>query len=100
MLKHPLAILFAAAAVSAVPLHQDRGGIEQDWPFYGGDQGGTKFSPLADVNRETVARLAPAWEWAPAEKALPDLGTRPGAFEATPLMIDNVLYFMTPYNRV
>ena len=62
MLKHPLAILFAAAAVSTVPLRQDRGGIEQDWPFYGGDQGGTKFSPLADIDRETVARLAPVWE--------------------------------------
>jgi quinoprotein glucose dehydrogenase len=27
-------------------------------------------------------------------------GTRPGMFENTPLMIDNVLYLSTPYNRV
>src|SRR5204862_3827847 len=100
MLKHGLAILFAAAAISTVPPHQDLGNIEQDWPFYGGDQGGTKFSPLVDINRETVARLAPAWEWTPGEKALPEFGTRPGAFEATPLMIDNDLYLTTPSNRV
>src|SRR5262249_46401321 len=63
---------------------------ELDWPVYGGDQGGTKFSPLTDINRETVARLAPAWEWATHEKAMAEFGTRPGAFEVTPLMIDNV----------
>jgi glucose dehydrogenase len=73
---------------------------EQDWPFYGGDQAGTKYSTLADINRMTVARLAPAWEWATHEKVLRDFGTRPGAFEATPLMIENVLYTSTPYNRV
>ena len=73
---------------------------EQDWPFYGGDQGGTKYSSIADINRETLRRLLPAWEWLPREKALPEFGTRPGAFEATPLMIDNVLYLPTPYNRV
>jgi len=73
---------------------------EQDWPFYGGDQAGTKYSPLTDITRDNVARLSPAWEWATHEKALAEFGTRPGAFEVTPLMIDNVLYLSTPYNRV
>ena len=73
---------------------------EQDWPFYGGDQAGTKYSPLADINRDNVARLAPAWQWSPDEKPLAQYGTRPGAFEVTPLMIGNVLYLSTPYNRV
>jgi quinoprotein glucose dehydrogenase len=74
--------------------------VEHDWPVYGGDQAGTKFSPMADINTGNVARLAPAWEWTTREKALETFGTRPGAFEVTPLMIDNVLYFSTPYNRV
>jgi quinoprotein glucose dehydrogenase len=78
----------------------ERGGGPEEWPFYGGDQAGSKFSTVADINRETVTHLALAWEWSPHEKALPDFGTRPGAFEATPLMIDNVLYLSTPYNRV
>src|SRR5690349_10353899 len=114
-----LIVLLSALVISSAQLASDRpsaadangeasrraGGaapaaVEQDWPFYGGDQAGTKYSPLADINRETVRRLAPAWEWAPHEKALPDFGTRPGAFEVTPLMIDNVLYLSTPYNRV
>jgi len=72
----------------------------QEWPFYGGDQAGTKYSPLADVNTTNVAKLAVAWEWTNGEKALEDFGTRPGNFQTTPLMIDNVLYLSTPYNRV
>jgi quinoprotein glucose dehydrogenase len=71
-----------------------------EWPFYGGDQAGTKFSPLADVNSTNVAKLAVAWEWINGEKALEGFGTRPGSFQTTPLMIDNVLYLSTPYNRV
>ena len=99
-------IAFAALAVaatltlSAARPKPDTVAAEQDWPFYGGDQGGAKYSPVADINRESVARLAPAWEWSTGEKPLPEFGTRPGAFEVTPLMIDNVLYFTTPYNRV
>jgi quinoprotein glucose dehydrogenase len=77
---------------------QDKPMIE--WPFYGGDQAGTKYSAAADINRETVGRLDVAWTWKPDEKALADYRTQPGAFQNTPLMIDNVLYVSTPYNRV
>jgi quinoprotein glucose dehydrogenase len=72
----------------------------QEWPFYGGDQGGTKYSPLADINRDNAARLKTAWEWKPNESPMDGFGTRPGVFQATPIMIDNVLYLSTPYNRV
>src|SRR5947209_16004474 len=104
MTKTPVVCLALAAAIAGLGARRHSSAAdanaEQDWPFYGGDQGGTKYSPLADINRETVARLAPAWEWSTREKALPEFGTRPGAFEVTPLMIDNVLYLSTPYNRV
>src|SRR3954469_19905565 len=72
----------------------------REWPFYGADQGGTKYSPLADINRSNVSRLAVAWEGSAGEKALAEFGTRPGNFQATPIMIGGVLYFSTPYNRV
>ncbi|HEX7139662.1 MAG TPA: hypothetical protein VF219_17550, partial [Vicinamibacterales bacterium] len=75
-----------------------RGGAdraEQDWPYYGGDQGGSKYSPLADVNTTNVAKLTHAWEWSTGEKNLERYGTRPGNFQTTPIMIDNVLYLST-----
>ncbi|HEY5220246.1 MAG TPA: pyrroloquinoline quinone-dependent dehydrogenase [Gemmatimonadaceae bacterium] len=71
-----------------------------EWPFYGADQAGTKYSPLTDINPHTVSQLHVAWEWKTGELPLEQFGTRPGMFEATPLMIDNVLYFSTPYHRV
>src|SRR6266849_395706 len=106
MTKHILAavalLVIAAVSLGGVRLQPDprRRMPEQDWPVYGGDQAGTKYSPLTDITRDNVARLAPAWEWTTREKALADFGTRPGAFEVTPLMIENVLYLSTPYNRV
>jgi quinoprotein glucose dehydrogenase len=71
-----------------------------EWPVYGGDQGGMKYSALTDINRENVSGVRQVWEWRTGEQPLPQYGTTPGAFENTPIMIDNVLYFSTPYNRV
>jgi quinoprotein glucose dehydrogenase len=70
------------------------------WPHYAGDLAATHYSSLDAINRANVASLAPAWEWKPGETALAQFGTRPGAFQNTPLMIDNVLYVSTPYNQV
>jgi len=76
-----------------------RSGI-QEWPAYAADSGSSHYSPLADIDRANVGRLKLAWEWKPNEDALQEYGVRPGNFENTPLMIDNVLYLSTPYNRV
>jgi quinoprotein glucose dehydrogenase len=95
-----IAALLVGAALGAATLAIPADAPMVEWPFYGGDQGGTKYSQLADINASTVGRLAAAWEWKTGEKALADFGTRPGNFQVTPLMIDNVLYFSTPYNRV
>ena len=34
---------------------------QADWPTYHGDRGGNRYSPLDQINRGNVARLAPAW---------------------------------------
>jgi quinoprotein glucose dehydrogenase len=72
----------------------------QQWPHYAGDQAASHYSPLNQITAANVGRLAIAWEWKPGEKALAEFGTRPGAFQNTPLMIDGVLYVSTPYNQV
>jgi len=71
-----------------------------EWPYYGADQGGVKYSPLTDVGPENIARLKVAWEWKHFDVPLEQYGTTPGQFEAVPLMIDGVLYVTTPYNNV
>jgi len=76
------------------------GAFAQEWPFYGGDQGSSKYSTLDQINRGNVRNLKVAWEWKTGEKPLPELKTAPGTFEVTPLAIGGVLYLSTPYNRV
>ena len=68
--------------------------------MYAGDAAATHYSPLADITAANVSQLAVAWEWSPEEEPSQQFGTRPGNFQNTPLMIDNVLYVSTTYNRV
>jgi len=71
-----------------------------EWLHYGADQAGTKYSQLTDINIGNVQQLKVAWTWKHWETALPQYGTTPGFFEATPLMIGGVLYVTTPYNSI
>ena len=71
----------------------------QQWPHYAGDQAASHYSPLEEITAANVAKLASAWEWRPDEKVLPQFGTRPGAFQNTPLVIGNVMYLSTQIGR-
>ena len=72
----------------------------QSWPAYAADNAATHYSPLVGIDASNVSRLLVAWEWAPAEQPRQEFGTQPGNFQNTPLMIDDVLYVSTMYNRV
>lgn len=71
-----------------------------DWPTYGRDPGGTRYSPLAQITRDNVKQLRVAWTYRTGEAG--KTGERAGfiAFEATPLVIDGTLYLSTPVSRV
>ena len=72
------------------------------WKAYGGDAGGTRYSSLTQINESNVHSLKPAWTFRTGE-----LETYKGsnviekaAFEATPILVDNTLFFSTPTCRV
>jgi quinoprotein glucose dehydrogenase len=92
------AIVVATALVAGRQTATPTPGAE--WPHYAADAAATHYSPLDRITRENVGRLAQIWEWRPREVELTEYGTRPGAFQNTPLMIDGVLYVSTPYNQV
>src|SRR3989449_11675657 len=75
----------------------------QEWRFYGGDPGGTRSSPLKQINRQNVKNLKRAWTYHMGEL---DRGGNEtdrhhiAPFESTPIVIGGVLYFSTPSNRV
>ena len=59
-----------------------------EWPTYGGDLASTRYAPLDQIRRENFAKLEIAW------RLKTDLfGPRPDfLFQATPLMVDGVVY--------
>ena len=67
-----------------------------DWPSYGHDAGGGRFSPLAQITPENVDRLQPAWTY----HMNPTPGATAAAATTTPLVADGLLYLGTPYGRV
>jgi len=93
-----LLMTFAISAVVTAQSAPPR--VSHEWPVYGGDAGATRYSSLAEINRANVSRLSVAWRWRPGEAAIKEYGTEPGTFQNTPLMIGDVLYVSTPYNRV
>jgi quinoprotein glucose dehydrogenase len=93
------ALLVCGAWLSAQQVGQ-RSTRQVEWLYFGGDPGGQRHSSLTDVDATNVTRLQRVWQWQHWETPLPDHGTTPGQFEATPLMIDGVLYVTTPYNSI
>lgn len=77
-------------------------GWAQEWRVYGGDSGGTRFSPLQQINRETVSSLKRAWSYHTGEVVRGNETDRhhTAPFETTPLIVDGMLYLSTPSNRV
>ena len=98
-----------------------------EWPTYGHDSGGMRFSPLKEITPANVDRLKVAWVYhmkpvgAPAQSAAargPSIGETPdgpgggrggrgrggaGGFypsEGTPLVVNGIMYLSTPYARV
>lgn len=70
-----------------------------EWPAYGRDPGGQRYSPLAIINSRNVGALQVAWTFRTGDAYEPKRG-RSTAFEATPLYVDGTLYLATPLGRV
>jgi quinoprotein glucose dehydrogenase len=71
-----------------------------EWPHWGGDAGHTKFSAAADITAANFRDLELAWTWQTVDRPVPERNMRPGGFENTPIMIDDVVYVSTSFHRV
>ena len=100
--------LVIAAAVGVVfslcapPAAAQYGAVDGEWRSYAGDPGSTKYSPLDQIDAGNFSDLQIAWRWASvdADVDLEAIGSddeRLSIFglQATPLMIDGVLYLST-----
>jgi len=82
--------------VSSGSAQAQQGATDGQWPAYGGDGGGLRYSSVDQIDASNVAKLEVAWVWK-ADSLLPNaIATS----ETTPLMIDGVLYFSMDQRRV
>jgi quinoprotein glucose dehydrogenase len=99
-----LASALGVASVAAAP--HSSAPLASDWPNYGNDDGGARFSPLTQINPTNVATLKLAWTY--HMNPTPNLtaqraGGRPRpnpSSTATPIEVRGVLYLPTPYGRI
>jgi alcohol dehydrogenase (cytochrome c) len=56
---------------------------EADWPTYNGDPRGNRYTAVTQINKSTVARLAPTWMF-----SIPDAGS----LQVTPVVVDGIMY--------
>jgi quinoprotein glucose dehydrogenase len=82
------AITLAAAANAQTPR-------QSEWPSYGNDAGGTRFSAASQITLANVKGLRLAW----VARTGDFLADR-GRFEATPILVRGTLYVSTPLGSV
>jgi quinoprotein glucose dehydrogenase len=87
-------LILGVLVVFASDASAQHGAKQGQWPTYGGDSGSTKYAPLDQITAENVGDLQVAWKWSSPENERIKTNRRLGtfAYEATPLMIDGVLY--------
>ena len=82
-----LAVTLASAGV-ALRGQQPSKPKGAEWPTYGGDLASTRYSPLDQITKENFGKLEIAWRF-----KTDSMGPRPEFnFQATPLMVDGMVY--------
>jgi membrane-bound PQQ-dependent dehydrogenase (glucose/quinate/shikimate family) len=95
-----LTALVLACAVMAVSHGHAADPPSGDWPVYGHDAGSTRFSPLAQINRHNVSKLTVAWTFHTGDISDGSGDRRRSGFEATPIVVDGMLFLTTGFNRI
>jgi len=69
----------------------------ENWPVYGGNNAGNRYSPLDQINVNNVSHLKVAWEYHTGENTP---GERAFEIQCQPIVIDGVMYATTPKLKV
>lgn len=72
---------------------------QQEWGAYGGSNYGLRFSALNQINKDNAKDLEVAWTYHTGDVRKEDDASE-YTFQATPLKVNDMLYFCTPHNEV
>jgi quinoprotein glucose dehydrogenase len=78
----------------------DYAGPIADWPYWGGDQGAAHHSSLNQITPKNVGALEVAWTHRSGDFFDGSGSSKVTAFQATPLVVQDHLYYCTPFMRV
>src|SRR5688572_16059888 len=95
-----LSILVVVLGVILAHFTLPAANVISEWPHYGNDLGGMRFSRLAQINRQNIKRLQPAWTYHTGDISDGTGYSTRSTFECTPIVSDGVLYLTTPFCRV
>ena len=84
------ALSICSALAAQAVLADDAG-----WPAYGGDPGGSRYSPLTGIDPRNVEELELAWTFRTGELGEGVRDWERSAFEATPILYDGTLFLTT-----
>src|SRR5215831_9651962 len=96
LLRHICIGLMIASLFFVLHMFAQQGAKNGEWRVYGGDEASTRYSPLEQINRDTIKNMRVAWVWK-SDGLRPSNPT--GASETTPLMVNGVLYFTMDERR-
>jgi quinoprotein glucose dehydrogenase len=109
-----LAVAVALAGGCASLVDQQTA-VHGDWPTYNRDVGGMRYSPLTQITPENVSQLQVAWSYSMRTGNVDRVGDEEVAHQsetakprssrffvsqATPLVVNGVMYLPTPYGQV
>ena len=89
-------------SISAIAPYRAGDGPDQpggrDWPSYGGNKAGNRYSSLDQINRQNVKNLTVAWTYNAA--GADGKAGRPLEIQCQPIVINGILYGTTPMLKV
>lgn len=72
-----------------------------EWRHYAADGASSKYTALAQINRDNVHQLREVWRWdSPDNELQTRIRQRASYFKPTPLMVNGRLYLSTGFNLV
>ena len=98
LLRSVIAVVVLAGCQTRVEV--PTGGPVAEWAVYGGDAGGSRYSPLSQIHRDNVRHLTVAWSYRTGDVSDGKRSLRKTSFQATPIVVDSALYLSTPFGRV
>ncbi|OKS87246.1 outer membrane protein assembly factor BamB family protein [Mucilaginibacter polytrichastri] len=67
---------------------------DTDWPKYGGDNFGSRYSPLSQINKDNVKDLKIAWSYETGDNK--DTTKRPINLQCQPIVVHGIMYGTSP----